>query len=123
MNTTDSGYYVVIFSSTLRSAQLDEDSEYARTARRMAELAAQQPGFLSMESVRQGLQGITVSCWQDLAAIARWRQHPEHQAAIERGRQHWYEDYHLRICRVEKAYRGPARDTAVPGDTQRDGRG
>jgi heme-degrading monooxygenase HmoA len=51
-------YYSVIFSS-LRTAG---DRGYGAVADRMVELAAQQPGFLGVESARDSLGfGITVS--------------------------------------------------------------
>lgn len=105
----DRGCFVVIFTSTLHPEQLGDDSEYAAAARRMEELASRQPGFISMESLRQGARGLTISCWQDREAIARWRRHPEHRAAIERGRTRWYRDYEVRICRLEREYRSPTR--------------
>jgi heme-degrading monooxygenase HmoA len=71
----------------------------------MVELAAQQPGFLGVESARDGL-GLTVSYWDSLASIAAWKRHAEHQEAQERGRRMWYADYRIRICRVESDY-GP----------------
>ena len=57
-------YYAVIFSSH----RTDGDNGYGEMAERMAELAAQQPGYLGMESAREGL-GITVSYWESLEAI------------------------------------------------------
>lgn len=92
-------YYAVIFTSVL-GAEVDG---YAETAARMLELAARQDGFLGVESAREDL-GITVSYWRDLAAIRAWRDHPEHVDARRRGREQWYADYTLRICRVERAY-------------------
>ena len=64
-------YYAVIFTS-LRT---EGDQGYGATAERMVELAAQQPGFLGVESAREGL-GITVSYWADLASIAAWKRMP-----------------------------------------------
>ncbi len=49
-------------------------------ATRMAELAAQQPGYLGMESAREGV-GITVSYWESLETIRNWKQNAEHQEA------------------------------------------
>ena len=74
----------------------------------MVDLAAQQPGYLGVESVRgaDGL-GITVSYWRDEAAILAWRRHAEHTLARERGRQQWYEHFELRVAKVERAYGGP----------------
>ena len=98
-------YYAVIFSSKRR----DGDHDYARTAQRMEELVAQQPGFLGVESMR-GVDGfgITVAYFESEAAIAGWRDNAEHAAARERGRNQWYEHFELRVARVERAYGGPA---------------
>ena len=99
-------YYAVVFTSRRR----DGDHGYGVTADRMVELAAQQPGYLGVESVRDadGL-GITVSYWQDEASILAWRRNAEHTLARERGRTQWYEHYELRVAKVERAYGGPGR--------------
>ncbi|WP_421870214.1 antibiotic biosynthesis monooxygenase family protein [Motiliproteus sp.] len=92
-------YYAVIFTST----RTDGDHGYAEMADRMVELAARQPGFLGMESARDGL-GITVSYWRDLDAIKAWKADAEHQQAQQAGRDLWYEDFTVRIARVERDY-------------------
>ena len=98
-NTPEPPYYAVIFSS-LRS---DDAEGYAETAARMVELAAQQPGFLGVESAREGL-GITVSYWSDLDSIKRWKQHSEHQLAQQMGMNKWYASYMTRVALVERDY-------------------
>ena len=82
-------------------------------ADRMVELAAQQPGFLGVESTRgaDGL-GITVSYWASLEAIAAWTAHAEHRVAQTTGRQKWYQHFETRMARVERAYGGPIRRVA-----------
>jgi heme-degrading monooxygenase HmoA len=92
-------YYAVIFSS-LRT---DNDAEgYAVMAQRMLELAAEQPGFLGIESVRDGDgQGMTVSYWQTLESIQAWGRHAEHRLAQAAGKAKWYQMFRTRICRVE----------------------
>ncbi|GAA0641602.1 antibiotic biosynthesis monooxygenase family protein [Halomonas beimenensis] len=92
-------YYVVIFSSQ----RSEVDAGYAATAARMLELAAEQPGFLGVESAREAL-GITVSYWSDLEAIRRWKAQMEHQEAQRLGREAWYSRYRVRIARVEREY-------------------
>ena len=94
-------YYSVIFTTQ----RTEGDNGYGEIADRMVELAAEQPGFLGVESVRgnDGF-GITVSYWESLDAIAAWRAHAEHKFARETGRALWYEHYELRIARVERAY-------------------
>jgi heme-degrading monooxygenase HmoA len=94
-------YYAVIFAS-IRTAG---DCGYAETSDRMVELASRQPGFLGIESVRdpEGV-GITVSYWASTEAIAAWKAQAEHLLAQQRGRREWYEQYEIRIARVERAY-------------------
>lgn len=92
-------YYAVIFTSTLSS----DDTDYAAMATRMVELAAEQPGFLGLESARESV-GITVSYWRDLAAIAAWKANAEHREAQRLGRERWYGGFRLRIAKVERDY-------------------
>ena len=78
-------YYAVIFTSRRNS---DDEPGYADAAQRLAELAAQQPGYLGVESVRgaDGV-GITVSYW-DGGGDPRWRAQVEHAATRELGRKY-----------------------------------
>ena len=92
-------YYAVIFTS-LRT---DIDQGYGDMAARMVALAAEQPGFLGVESAREGV-GITVSYWQSLEAIKAWKAHAEHQIAQKTGRSDWYRQYKTRIAKVERDY-------------------
>ena len=98
-NTPEPPYYAVIFSS-LRT---DGDNGYGAMAERMDALAAQQPGYLGVESAREGL-GLTVSYWRDLASIRAWKANAEHLVAQQTGRSTWYTDYKTRICKVERDY-------------------
>jgi heme-degrading monooxygenase HmoA len=102
MNATPP-YYAVIFTSR-RSAGGEE--EYAAMSEAMEELARQQPGFLGMEHAREAI-GITVSYWDTLESIARWKSQADHKVAQQLGRQSWYESYRVRICRVERSYGFP----------------
>ncbi|RED64919.1 antibiotic biosynthesis monooxygenase family protein [Cohnella lupini] len=98
---TSGSYYAVIFTS-LRT---EGDNGYGRMADRMAELASKQPGFISVESVRDSSgTGITVSYWESLEAIRDWKKNEAHQVAQEKGKQDWYESYKVRICKVEREY-------------------
>ncbi|HVY06461.1 MAG TPA: antibiotic biosynthesis monooxygenase [Burkholderiales bacterium] len=94
-------YYAVIFSS-LRT---DVDAGYGAAAKRMVELASQQPGYLGIDSVRDASGvGITVSYWTDEAAIAAWKRNAEHTIMREQGRSTWYREYELRVAKIERAY-------------------
>jgi heme-degrading monooxygenase HmoA len=113
-------YYAVIFSS-LRTPGGSDDKKtwgYGKMADRMVELAKEQPGYLGVESAR-GIDGfgITVSYWQDEAAIRNWKAHAEHLMAQETGIRHWYEHYELRVAKVERAYgKQPQREDVQTND-------
>ncbi|MFF9126496.1 antibiotic biosynthesis monooxygenase family protein [Streptomyces sp. NPDC014889] len=94
-------YYAVVFTA-VRTAG---DNGYAETDERLLQLAAEQPGFLGVDSARRadGL-GITVSYWRDEDSIAAWRDHAEHVLARTQGREHWYASFSLHIAKVERAY-------------------
>ena len=94
-------YFAVIFTSKL---SLD-DAGYGKMAQRMEELAAEQDGFLGVESARgaDGV-GITVSYWRDEVAIRAWKGQSEHRGAQATGQTRWYEEYSVRVAKVERAY-------------------
>ena len=100
-DTPEPPYYAVIFSSQ----RTPGDNGYDAMAQRMVELAATQPGFLGIESVRDADGfGITVSYFDTLEHIADWKRHAEHREAQARGHREWYQHFELRIARVERAY-------------------
>jgi heme-degrading monooxygenase HmoA len=93
-------YYAVIFTS-LRT---EVDAGYGDTSDRMVELAAQQPGFLGVESARGGDGlGITVSYWDSEESIANWRAQAEHRLAQGRGLAQWYAEFFTRVAKVERS--------------------
>lgn len=94
-------YTAVIFTST----RTDGDGGYDAMARHMFELATSQPGFLGVETARDGL-GITVSYWRDDDAANAWKQVAAHLVAQRRGREVWYRDYRVRVATVTRDY-GP----------------
>jgi heme-degrading monooxygenase HmoA len=92
-------YYAVIFSS----ARTEGDYGYGAMADRMLELAAQQEGFLGLESAREDI-GITVSYWASEEAIKNWKQNAEHLEAQRLGHESWYSEFKVRVAKVERAY-------------------
>ncbi|WP_421185117.1 antibiotic biosynthesis monooxygenase family protein [Aeromonas enteropelogenes] len=98
-NTPEPPYYAVIFTSE----RTNVDEGYAAMAERMLALARTQPGFLGVESARDGV-GITVSYWRDLESIRHWKGDLEHKEAQRLGREQWYRTFKTRIARVERDY-------------------
>ena len=98
-NTPKPPYYAVIFTSI----RTEIESGYIEMADLMVNLASTQDGFLGVESARNEL-GITVSYWEDLESIKKWKQHSEHLIAQKKGQTDWYKSYKTRICKVERDY-------------------
>ncbi|CAM1356432.1 antibiotic biosynthesis monooxygenase family protein [Tenacibaculum ascidiaceicola] len=92
-------YYAVIFSTTLS----DDTEGYYEMAEKMDNLAKEQEGYLGVESARSDV-GITVSYWESLDAILKWKNNIEHAEARNIGRERWYKKYQLRISKVEREY-------------------
>ena len=98
-HTPSPPYYAVIFTSV----RTTHDEGYSDTAKRMSELAKQQPGFLGEESARNDI-GITVSYWESLESIKNWKNNAEHLIAQQSGKDNFYKSYKTRICKVERDY-------------------
>ena len=92
-------YFAVIFTTTVT----DDLEGYMETALRMEELAKEQKGYLGIESARNEI-GITVSYWQTQDDIVAWKNNVEHTEVRNIGREKWYQQYQLRICKVEREY-------------------
>ncbi|OJF98740.1 antibiotic biosynthesis monooxygenase family protein [Pararhizobium antarcticum] len=77
-------------------------------------------GFLSIErfeSLKLPGKILSLSFWRDEAAIATWRNGPEHRAAQLAGRDGTFADYRLRIAGVIRDYGLTERDEA-PQDSR-----
>lgn len=94
-------YYAVIFTSK----KATNDVGYEAMAQQMLDLSRQQKGFIGVESVRdvEG-NGITISYWKTKEDIVAWKNNSIHLKAQKLGREQWYENYKVRICKVEGEY-------------------
>lgn len=97
--TKTSDYYAVIFTST----RTEEDNGYNKMSELMETLAKRQRGFIGLDSARNEI-GITISYWDSLEAIKNWKENLQHQIAQKIGKEKWYSEYHVRICKVEREY-------------------
>tara|TARA_B100000965_G_C19407499_1_gene676129 strand:- start:270 stop:587 length:318 start_codon:yes stop_codon:yes gene_type:complete len=92
-------YYAVIFTSYL----VENTEEYQQISLELEQLAEKQDGFLGFEAARDGM-GLFISYWKDEEVIREWKKEISHQMAQKRGREEWYEKFHVRIAKVERAY-------------------
>ncbi|NML07365.1 antibiotic biosynthesis monooxygenase [Sphingomonas sp. G-3-2-10] len=96
------GQIAVIFVSQRTGA---DPEGYADAAEAMATLAAAQPGYCGVDSVRDGDGlGITVSYWADHESAVAWRNDAEHAQIRDRGRGIWYASYDLFVTEVVRGY-------------------
>lgn len=95
----DTPYYAVIFSSIHHEI----DDEYAGLDELLMEKAKESGGFIGMDSARS-TYGISVSYWESLDAIKKWKDNLDHIQAMMKGKKKWYDYYNVRISKVEKNY-------------------
>ncbi len=96
-------YYAVIFTSE----QSGDLTGYSEVALQMEELAKKQEGFIGVDSAREDKVGITVSYWESLESIKKWKLNVDHLAAQKMGKEKWYKEYSIRIARIEREYSFP----------------
>ena len=71
----------------------------------IGEIAKTLTGYIGIESTRdEDGFAITVSYWESEEAIKEWREHTKHAIAQKIGNERWYEDYVLRVAKVERQY-------------------
>ena len=101
--TPEPPYTAVIFSALPAADQ----AGYEETLSVVRALAAQQPGFLGIESAGSGRPAeleVTVSYWATEDDARAWKAVAEHVAAQRRGRDQWYDRYRVRVATVAREY-------------------
>lgn len=93
--------YAVLFTSKLAEA----DEQYHTLNDALFQALVKQEGYTGHESYRdeKGL-GCTISYWNDLASLKKWKEFPMHLQAQFKGKEKWYKYYKVKICKVEKEY-------------------
>lgn len=96
--------YVVIFEVKIKSNAKDE---YLEIAAKLKEQLIMIDGFISIERftslVEEG-KILSLSFWESRDAIAVWKSNLDHVQAQQKGRDRLFEDYRIRIAKVEKDY-------------------
>jgi len=88
---------IVVFRSRLKAGV--DQVELGRLGERMFEIASSMPGYLSYKdfSSSDG-ENVSVVEFESLETLNEWRNHPEHKAAQERGRQDFFDEYAVQVC-------------------------
>ncbi|MEQ8356956.1 MAG: antibiotic biosynthesis monooxygenase [Kiloniellaceae bacterium] len=96
--------HVVIFEVRPKPGR---KSDYLDIAAKLRPELEKIEGFVSVErfaSLSDEGKILSLSFWRDEAAVIRWREHAEHQAAQGRGRREIFEDYRIRVAGVIRDY-------------------
>ncbi|WP_309629162.1 antibiotic biosynthesis monooxygenase [Brevundimonas sp.] len=98
----------------------DRRDAYFDAAAALKPLLAQVEGFISVErfeSLTTPGKVLSLSFFEDEAAVARWRALPAHRGAQSAGRGHIFTDYRLRVAEVLRDY-GLTDRVQAPADSR-----
>lgn len=94
---------IAIFRSRLRP---DNEGEFQELAGRMLALARSMPGFRSYKVYKaDDGERCSIIEFESPEQLLAWRNHSEHRAAQERGRERYYQEYSLHVAE-------PARESS-----------
>ena len=108
--------FAVIFEVVPKMEGKDAYLEIAAQLRRFLE---SRDGFISIErfqSLADEGKILSLSFWQDEAAIEKWRNHLEHRGAQEKGKGSLFHSYRIRVAQVLRDYTLSGRNEA-PSDS------
>ena len=93
---------------------------YLDHAARLREALVTMPGFISVERFRSLTDPnklLSLSFWEDEAAVALWRNHDDHRHSQQAGRGGVFAGYRLRVASVLRDY-GMTERAQAPADSQ-----
>ncbi|TYC52311.1 antibiotic biosynthesis monooxygenase [Rhodobacterales bacterium] len=93
----------------------DKKQAYLDMAAQMRPLVEEIDGFLSVErfqSLTNPDKLLSISFFRDEEALDAWRQLTQHRKAQKAGREHYFQDYRLRVAHVMRDYGMEERDEA-----------
>jgi heme-degrading monooxygenase HmoA len=95
---------IIVFRTRLRPNV--NQQALAQLGARMYELAAAMPGYLSYKDfVAEDGENVSIIEFESPETLAAWREHPEHKAAQQRGREEFFAEYHIQVCTPVRDYR------------------
>ncbi|WP_425098007.1 antibiotic biosynthesis monooxygenase family protein [Tropicibacter sp. S64] len=107
----------IIFEVTPKDGKKDA---YLDIAAQMRPLVNEVEGFLGVErfqSLTNPDKLLSISFFEDEAAVDRWRQLAAHRKAQSQGKNHLFADYRLKVCHVLRDY-GPHDRAEAPDDSR-----
>ena len=94
---------VVLFRTRVRPDAAE--AGYEATAQRMVERVSRMPGFVSFNwfTSPEG-EELSVAQFESEEALAAWRNDPEHLEAQRRGKDIFFDAYHIQVCSLIREY-------------------
>ena len=108
----------VIFEVEPAEGRMEHYLDHAAALRPLLE---RMPGFISVERFRSLTNPdklLSLSFWETEAAVADWRNNPEHRAAQAAGRDGVFAGYRLRVAHVLRDYGPHERRDQAPADSR-----
>lgn len=88
---------IIVFRARLRP---DADQQaMMQLGQRMYQLASSMPGYVSYKDfAAEDGENVSIVEFESHETLAAWRDHPEHKAAQQRGRDEFFSEYHIQVC-------------------------
>ena len=99
--------------------KIEGKEEYMTIAAGLRSFLENRDGFISIErfqSLSEEGKILSLSFWQDEAAIEKWRNLLEHRAVQKKGRESLFHSYRIRVAQVVRDYTESDRNEA-PSDS------
>ncbi|MGK0296915.1 MAG: heme-degrading monooxygenase HmoA [Gammaproteobacteria bacterium] len=92
--------YAVIFKAEINEV----DQQYFDMVETLRHLAKDQYGCIDITSATEGTNEITISYWNSLDDIKKWKTDDVHQIAQRLGKEKWYTSYKVQIVEIIREY-------------------
>ena len=99
--------------------KIEGKEEYIKIAAGLRSFLENRDGFISIErfqSLSEEGKILSLSFWQDEAAVEKWRNLLEHRVAQKKGRESLFHSYRIRVAQVVRDYTESDRNEA-PSDS------
>ena len=96
--------------------------EYLKIASTLKDFLQNREGFISIERFQSLVDEnklLSLSFWEDEKSIEIWRNLFEHRIAQDKGNARIFEDYRIRVAKVQRDYSKANRDEAPQDSNER----
>ena len=89
---------VIVFRARLRPNV--DFKELEQLGQRMYAIASAMPGYISYQDfAAQDGENVSIVEFESEETLAAWREHPEHRSVQKRGREEFFSEYQIQVCK------------------------